>query len=161
MTTTFAPPDVRALLTDDELAKLRAGFSNDAMLAGARGSSIAPFPPAQPWVQFLLDYFYGAGDGGREPWPATERELFLLGLLSSRFMGRGLDLAIHVYWGLMAGLSVQRIADALLLTGLYCGVESYTNSLGVLRGVLGLLKDAAGKDPSTGAVVPALAGAFK
>ena len=159
MTTPPAPvtPDLRSLLTDEDLATLRSAYRAADMIEKAHGASVDTFPPAGAFANFLLDYFYEAGSGSTpasaEPWTPAERELVLLGLLSSRLMGRGLNLALHVYWGLMVGLSVQRIADTLTLAGIYSGMQSFTGSLGVLKGTLLVLHGTASIDPSTNAIV--------
>jgi hypothetical protein len=165
------PPsrDVRELLSDAELATLRAAFDGDAMLALARAASVEVFPPAAPFAEFLVEYFYGYRGGAGapstspEPWSARDRELVVLSLVASHFSGRGLNVGLHVYWGLMSGLSVQRVCDALTLSGIYSGMQSFTLSFSVLRTTLGLMRTAAapGGNPASTAIVAALFDALR
>jgi alkylhydroperoxidase/carboxymuconolactone decarboxylase family protein YurZ len=56
-----------------------------------------------------------------------DRERCLIGVLASR--DAGLNLAIHVYLGLMAGLSPAAIADTIFLGGIYSGVDRISDGL--------------------------------
>ena len=49
-----------------------------------------------------------------------ESQLITLFLISSR--GQGFFLSIHVYWGLMMGLSPTEVVRQLLLVGMYGGI---------------------------------------
>jgi alkylhydroperoxidase/carboxymuconolactone decarboxylase family protein YurZ len=156
----MASTDVREILTEAELTRLRDAFDLETMLVGARNSSAA-YPPASTWNTWILDRFYEAGseDNGLA---AIDRERTVIALLTAE--QSGLYLAIHVYWGLATapGLSVNEIAQTMLLVGSYRGIDSFNAGLKVLQKTLGELKTlAAGEaDPTADLVVGALARAF-
>jgi alkylhydroperoxidase/carboxymuconolactone decarboxylase family protein YurZ len=56
-----------------------------------------------------------------------DRERCLIALLASR--DAGLNLAIHIYCGLMEDLSPQEIADTIFLGGIYTGVDRISDGL--------------------------------
>jgi alkylhydroperoxidase/carboxymuconolactone decarboxylase family protein YurZ len=56
-----------------------------------------------------------------------DRERCLIAVLASR--DAGLNLAIHIYVGLMEGLSPQEIADVIFLGGIYTGVDRISDGL--------------------------------
>ena len=56
-----------------------------------------------------------------------DRERCLIAVLASR--DAGLNLAIHIYIGLMEGLSPQEIADIIFLGGIYTGVDRISDGL--------------------------------
>jgi alkylhydroperoxidase/carboxymuconolactone decarboxylase family protein YurZ len=56
-----------------------------------------------------------------------DRERCLIAVLASR--DAGLNLAIHIYIGLMEGLSPQEIADVIFLGGIYTGVDRISDGL--------------------------------
>lgn len=165
----MTPPnasDVRRILGDAQLAQLRAQFKNEDMVTMARGASVDVYPPTSAFPTLLLDYYDSAGGGSMagaaEPMTPGERELVLLGVTSSKIEGRGMNLSIHVYWGLMVGLSVQRVADVLALSGVYNGMQVYTCAFSVLKHSLETLASATveGADLSAFAIIPLLAQRF-
>ena len=56
-----------------------------------------------------------------------DRERCLIAVLASR--DAGLNLAIHIYLGLMEGLSPGEIADIIFLGGIYTGVDRISDGL--------------------------------
>ena len=56
-----------------------------------------------------------------------DRERCLIAVLASR--DAGLNLAIHIYLGLMAGLKPAEIADIIFLGGIYTGVDRISDGL--------------------------------
>ena len=66
------------------------------------------------------------------------RELILISVLGRQ--GNAYFLAIHIYWGLMEGLSVSAIANTLLLTSWYEGISLWSAQSGTLRTTLDVLK---------------------
>lgn len=51
-----------------------------------------------------------------------------------------LTLGVHIYWGLMEGMTSDEVAHTLVLAGAYQGVPVYATGLLVLEKVTGLLK---------------------
>lgn len=56
-------------------------------------------------------------------------------------------LAIHMYWGLLEGLTVGEMAETLLLVGTYTGIGAYTQGLTVLSQTLTFLANSSTNDP--------------
>jgi hypothetical protein len=115
---------LESLLTDDDLGALRAAYDPAAMAAGARGATVAPLPAAAPLVDAIIDTFYSAAP----LLPAARREQTLIALMASAPAPAGRTFAIHLYWGLMEGLSLADLAATLLLVGAYAGIDRYTNA---------------------------------
>ena len=46
----------------------------------------------------------------------------------------------HVYWGLMEGLTVPQICQAVGLAGCYCGLPTYVDGILVIHKTLRVLK---------------------
>jgi hypothetical protein len=129
------PIDVTQILSDDDLAVLRRGYDREGMNRMALASVTAPYPPATPFVEFVVGHFFDASR-----WPPAERELCLVCMFAQRPGPGGLFLAIHLYWGLMEGLSPTRLADAFLLVGSYGGLDVFNAGVTTLRRVLLLLR---------------------
>ena len=126
--------DLTQILTAEDVELLRKNYSAAAMNAGATAAVAGPFPPGAKWADFVLDTFYQTPIMG-----TTERERVVIALLAgSPFDAKALK--IHFYWGLCEGLSVQSIAEVLLLTGTYMGLSAYKQSLSLLGETLGKLK---------------------
>ncbi len=70
-----------------------------------------------------------------------------------------LFLAIHIYWGLMEGLSPADIGWTQLLTGAYEGIDKYSNGVSVLSTTLTAMKSVL-PATDTPTVFNALAAAF-
>jgi len=126
--------DVRRILTDEELERLREGYDRAAMWAGARRAVVMPFPPTERWLEFLGAELYDP-----ERFEPRERERVLIGIFAGR--PEEMTLSVHAYWGLAEGLSVEDIARTLALSGMYTGIGNYTLSMGILRRTLVTLKD--------------------
>ncbi len=112
-----------SLLSDANLKNLRAGYDPAVAYAAALGSLVAPMPGAEPWVMGAGAYFFHDQKHMR----AERRELCVLSMLT---VLRAPDqLAIHVYWGLMVGLGIDDVANAIFLGGDYGGVAAYHSGL--------------------------------
>jgi len=125
--------DVRKILTDEELERVRAGFDSAAMWNSARTAVVLPFPPTEHWLGFLGEELYNP-----ERFDPAQRERVLIGIFAGR--PEKLTLSVHLYWGLAEGLSVDEIARTLALAGMYTGIGNYTLSIGFLRQTLTALK---------------------
>jgi alkylhydroperoxidase/carboxymuconolactone decarboxylase family protein YurZ len=78
-----------------------------------------------------------------------DRERCLIAVLASR--DAGLNLAIHIYLGLMEGLSPAEIADVVFLGGIYTGVDRISDGLAAEMKTLTVLAEVA-TPPSSCAV---------
>ena len=148
------PADLASALSEAALASLRAHYSADFMLAASRASVAAPHPASGPYVEAVIKGFY---DGARMA--PRERERVLVALFAAQSVAPSLFLAVHLYWGLMEGLSVDDLADTMGLSGLYTGLAHYTAGLKTLRitlDALAALATTSGAKLDPAAVVGAL-----
>lgn len=154
--------DINDLLTAAELATLRKGYVRAQCVADVRNSLEGAYPPATPAVEAVLGPFYEVVPGTNEFRidPAT-RERILVALLANG-AGAGFDVAVHMYWALMEGVSLSGILDTLLLTASYAGIARYTDNSKILLQVLvPVLKDCVSrKKADCSTVVGAIAAAF-
>lgn len=119
--------DLRTFLDDAEMAALRGGFDAAFMRDKVAGAMLfAKFPPGKPYVQSVLDTSYGG-----KPLCDRSRERIIMALLASH--SETMTLAVHLYWGLMLGLSLEEVGHVLMLTGQYAGISAYTNGMAVLK----------------------------
>lgn len=149
------PYSVLEVLSTERLDALRAAYSRDAMNAGARGSLEGRFAGATPMAEALLGRYFETTDN----LACDNRERVILGMLAMRRADA--ELAIHVYWGLMEGLSVAEIADIFVLTGGYMGISQYNNAVGVMHTVLCTLADLKEQDLSSLTCVKAISAAIQ
>ncbi len=136
-----APGDARGvetidrILSPDELSAFRRGFSNDRMNELARQAVAGTFPAAMAAVDLVgRTYFGGVSErspAGGSALDGRERERVIIALMTAGPCDT-LLLAIHIYWGLMEGLSPDEIAWTQLLTGTYRGIDKFTSGVGVL-----------------------------
>ncbi|HEX2572731.1 MAG TPA: hypothetical protein VH877_24490 [Polyangia bacterium] len=113
--------DVTALLDAGRLAELRRRYDDDTMRELLAQPLRVTYPPCEPWLDWISQHLYN-----RERFRPEYRELILITVLGSNPHGGGRLLAIHLYVGLMVGLSPSEITDALLLVGVYTGIPSFT-----------------------------------
>lgn len=116
-------PDVRTLLSDEELGRLRAAYDAAAMNEGARRATSTPYPPAAAFVDAIIDTLYGP----HAVLPGARREQILLAIIASH-TGMRRILAVHLYWGLMEGLSLDDIGATLMLVAVYDGIDNYSEA---------------------------------
>ena len=106
----------------------------------------------------MAHFFPVEGDGGLR---AADRERVVLAVLLVQ-NADALQIAIHVYWGLMEGLTVREIVETFLLSGYYAGIFRYQRALGVLQVTLTALADTAAKgDATVGTVLRAVGEAVR
>jgi len=135
---THHPLDVRAILSAEALAKLRARYDRRVFRAAGRSATVNTFSEAAPFFDALLEKFYDQSC----PLSAVERELIIMALFTSRTPAW--MLSVHVYVALMEGLAVEKIAGAILLAALYHhGLGAYTDSIGVVQRTLVQLSELA------------------
>lgn len=130
------PRDLRTHLTEESVAALVAAYKPETMLEASRLAVALPFPPNEGYVDWIINNLY---DGKRIA--SRDRERTLIALLASQSTASSLLLAVHLYWGLMEGLSIAEIADTLALAGVYMGLPHYTAALDTLRDTLKTLRE--------------------
>jgi alkylhydroperoxidase/carboxymuconolactone decarboxylase family protein YurZ len=113
--------DITQLLDPEQLAELRRHYDDATMTQLLAQPLRATYPPCEPWLDWVSQHLYN-----RERFRPEYRELILITVLGSNPHGGGRLLAIHLYVGLMVGLSPSEVADALLLVGVYTGIPSFT-----------------------------------
>ena len=151
-------PPIDSMLSDVQLANLRGAY-DAAKMADLLSSKMPSLDPdTAGYVAQIRQAFY---DRCRmEP---KDRERCLIGILASR--DAGLNLALHVYVGLMEGLSPHDVADVVFLGGIYTGVDRISDGLDTVTRTLTVLARLAGRDESrevpVGDVAAALVAAFK
>lgn len=146
--------DLLTILSDADLAALRGGYDYAVMEGAFTASVINPYGPGGAWVKAQTDHFYAVERTGQASLAPIDREKCVLAILAPR---GGTELAIHIYWGLALGLSVQAVLDIFFLAGTYSGVPAYKTGLDSLAAVLPKLKAAVDDGtPDTKAVLGAL-----
>lgn len=125
--------DVRAMLSDADLLLLRGGYDRALMGKLAVAAVASSYPEVMPWTAAVGEAFYFHPDDAE----AKHRETVLLAVLTvQRAPGQ---LAIHVYWALMEGHTVEEVMRTLHLAGTYAGLPSWTIAQGVATKVIALL----------------------
>lgn len=142
------------ILTPEQLEAFRKGYDADWMNQTAYASVAGSFLQAGPTEQLVIRSYTTPrwpdapveGPAELPPpeapiWPVPaeippkERERIIIALMTFRPMS-SMFLAIHIYWGLMEGLSPNDIAWTQLLTGAYEGIDKYSNGIAVLSSTL-------------------------
>lgn len=134
--------EARDILTAAEIDALRSGYDGAALSKMAADAIAGAHAPARGFLDFVTGTFYGK----ESDLPPRDRELVLITLFAAR--ESSLFLGVHIYWGLMEGLTPATIAQALLLAGAYQGLPVFNESIGVLAKTLTALKELL--TPSTG-----------
>jgi len=146
---------IEAALPDTQLDTLRKAY-RDADAVKVLSSGI---PALDDRTAGYIDAIRHAFYEGAAMQP-KDRERCLIAVLASR--DAGLNLAIHIYLGLMADLSAAQIADIIFLGGIYTGVDRISDGLAAEMKTLTVLAQVA-TPPAQCAVVDvmkALAAAF-
>lgn len=129
---------IAGALSDVQLARLREGYSSTAMTQVLSSGIPNLYSPTSEYIGAIRSAFY---DGGRQTMAARDRERCLIAVLAAR--DAGLNLALHIYVGLMEGLAPEDIADAVFLGGIYTGVDRISDGLNAELRTLGVLAQAA------------------
>jgi alkylhydroperoxidase/carboxymuconolactone decarboxylase family protein YurZ len=142
------------MLTDAELAALRAGYDATALLDLKVSATAAAYPPHSAWAQATRDTFFA-----ERALSARQRELCIIALLG--FRAPTLSLATHVYAALMEGCSVAEVCEAIGLSGAYGGLPAYTEAMAVVQRTLAAMKRvAAAPAPATATAIWELVSVF-
>lgn len=125
--------DVTQMLKPAEIAALRASYDAQLLSDLATKALVDKFPASGLWVSTIQKILYKDPENGGKPLldlAARERELCLISLLSAQHSG--MELGIHVYWGIMEGLEPQQIAALMTLVGVYAGLSRFEAALTVM-----------------------------
>jgi alkylhydroperoxidase/carboxymuconolactone decarboxylase family protein YurZ len=139
--------DLRTLLSDDDLAALRAGFDVAVLSEAASSPFSVLYPPLDSWVKETSATFFD-----RSRLAPRDRERCIIVLLTVNG-GLPVSLAIHIYWALMEGLSIDEICQTIGLTGAYGGVQRVAFGMTVLQRTLGVLTSCAKASSTQSATV--------
>ena len=129
--------DLRTLLDDASLDRLREGYDPTALLRANVVATEQVYPPAGPWCAGIASSFFGPDT----PLKPVDRERCLVGLLA--YTGPDISLSVHIYWGLMEGLSLAEASQTVALTGCYGGLPKAYQGFAVIARTAMLLKRAA------------------
>lgn len=141
-------------LDQDRLADLRRAYDAKAMRAVMLDAFVERHRPLTQWCLAIDSTFYAEST----PMSAANRERCLIAMLACT--GASVPLGIHMYWGLMEGLSSEEIYTIVSLAGCYGGVPRLVTSFAVIDVVSDVLRTLEGPlDPGRvlTALVPALA----
>jgi alkylhydroperoxidase/carboxymuconolactone decarboxylase family protein YurZ len=125
-------PNVSTILQRPKLEALRTAFKPTEAYGFL--SSILPlvYEKSDAYNRAISTAFYG-DQPSDEPSPArqqlsdADRERCLIALLTSR--GGADNLATHIYLALMEGVSVEEVANVIMLAAIYSGVDRFTTAL--------------------------------
>jgi len=131
------PGDIDRVLSDGDLQQLRKGYDGADMTHILSTGIPRLDKHTTKYIHSIRRAFY---DGTRML--PKDRERCLIGILSSR--DSGLNLAIHIYVGLMEGLSPDEISDVIFLGGVYTGVDRLSDGLAAEVRALTVLKHVVG-----------------
>jgi alkylhydroperoxidase/carboxymuconolactone decarboxylase family protein YurZ len=149
---------IDTLLSSAQLDTLRHAYSKEDMVQLLSSGIPGLDDRTTEFIGAIRKAFY---DGGAGSMSAKDRERCLIAILASR--DAGLNLALHVYCGLMEGLSPQEIADVIFLGGIYTGVDRISDGLAAEMTTLTVLAHTAVPPMSctVSQVVQALIAAFR
>lgn len=136
--------DVTEILTAEELEALRADYDPKLLSDVATKALVDKFPASGLWVNTIQKILFKDPENGGKPLldlGGRERELCLITLMSAQHLG--LELGIHVYWGMMEGLEPGQIAALMTLVGVYAGLSRFEAALSVMTKTMKALDGAA------------------
>ena len=127
-------------LSEAQLGRLRAGFDEAALSNMATSLVVADFPSAGALTLAVQAVLYAS----KRPFEMSsiDRERLLIGLLAAQGLER--QLAVHIYWGLMVGLSPRAVGETVVLMGVYNGLARQNEAMGVIKKTLAALAEVAG-----------------
>jgi alkylhydroperoxidase/carboxymuconolactone decarboxylase family protein YurZ len=156
-----APSEISTILHRDKLKSLRTAYSDESADELLRDETPKLYGPAAAYFGAVVETYYLPAaakfdaNGERTTLDPLDRQRVVIALQAAT--GQEAPLAIHIYIGLMLGLTVDEIANILLLTGVYSGVPNFFTGLGTLATTLLVLKGvAATRDHSCNAVLTAI-----
>jgi alkylhydroperoxidase/carboxymuconolactone decarboxylase family protein YurZ len=143
------------VLTPEQLAMLRNAYRSEDVIQILSSGIPGLDEHTAEYISAIRRAFYE----GTAMLP-RDRERCLIAVLASR--DAGLNLAIHIYIGLMEGLSPEDIGDIIFLGGVYSGVDRISDGLAAEMKTLTVLAEVASPPRSctVAQVMPALRDAF-
>lgn len=126
--------DVTQILHPDEVRALRQGYDAELLSNLATQALVSKFPASGLWVHTIQRILFEDPDNGGRPLldlAAKERELCLITLMSAQHLG--MELGVHVYWGIMEGLEPKEIAALMTLVGVYAGLSRFEAALTAMQ----------------------------
>jgi hypothetical protein len=145
--------DIRSVIDDLRLQALRRGYDHTAMVAANVRAVATVAPPLSDWNEEIARTFYATSG----PLAPVSRERCLISLLT--VSGLPVPLAIHLYWGLMEGLTIDEVLQIIGLSGCYSGLPRTVFGIEVMYRALVVLSTL-GDDLGPSAVVAALVREF-
>ena len=148
--------DIRSALSNDQLTTLRGRYDSRQMTAFLSRGIPGLHKNTSDYIQAIRTAFYD-----KSRMQPRDREICLIGILAAR--GAGLNLALHIYIGLMEGLSPDDVADVIFLAGIYMGVDVMSDGLDTTLRTLTVLAQVATspRDCTVLQVAAALRAVFK
>ena len=139
---------IDAWLPSEQLDRLTQAYQKEEQVVIDLLSKAMPgiYDRTLQYIGAIRVEFYDLSTRAMTP---KDRERCLIAILASR--DAGLNLAIHIYLGLMEGLSAPDIAEILFLSGAYTGVDRLSDGLVVEWRTLDVLRQLA-SDPNGCAV---------
>lgn len=129
------------MLTQEHIAVLRDGYQAETMKAASKGAVVNRHSVGGAYVVPFVDILYN-----EDLMSGKDRERCLIALLSTN--GDVMTLSVHIYWGLMEGLSLEGIAQTLMLAGGYTGIATYVKGLMTMEKACASLAALIDEDPS-------------
>lgn len=135
---------ITEILDPESLAALMAGYAaNPGALADAPLQKYDTlYPPGTPFYKLNVDTFYTHGAPPGTPpvsrLPEQWREIAIVALFTVQ--QQTLTLAVHIYWALMLGLTVEQVGEIMLLMNAYGGIACYSLGLSTAQQTLCVLQ---------------------
>lgn len=136
--------DVTKVLLPSEIDALRDSYDPEQLSNLATRALVEKFPASGLWVHTIQKILFKDDDNGGKPLldlPARERELCLITLMSAQHLG--MELGVHIYWGIMEGLEPREIAALMTLVGVYAGLSRFEAALSVMMKAVQAMHEAA------------------
>jgi len=134
---------ISTTLSKTQLTALREAYSRDQMTNALSTGMPKSYEPTTAYIDAIRARFYDH----TPTMTAKDRERCLIAVLVAR--DAGLNLALHIYIGLMVGLTPQDIADIIFLGGVYTGVDRISEGFFAETRVLTVLSLIAGNSSSS------------
>jgi alkylhydroperoxidase/carboxymuconolactone decarboxylase family protein YurZ len=133
----MSPPqitNIRDYLPLPKVMVLQNAYVRDDAMSLLNSVLPLTYDYATEYVTAVGDAFFGdlpedTGPMWRSTLSIQDRERCVITLLASQ--RAVLELAIHVYLAVMEGLSPEEVANILMLTGMYAGLDSFSHGLRV------------------------------
>jgi alkylhydroperoxidase/carboxymuconolactone decarboxylase family protein YurZ len=126
-----------ATLDENILLRFRSAFDPNRMSSANVAALARAHPKMRAWAEETTATFFGP----TSVLSARDRERCIIALLVGT--GTPLSLAVHIYWGLMEGITLEEVRETIALVVCYAGLPRCAQGLLVLDRVSRVLVDAA------------------